>query len=142
MKNELTVRKTVKISADSSKVWDAITNPKVIKKYLFGTKVISTWKVESEIIFEGKWEGKKFRDKGIIKKFETQKLFQYTYWSIFSGMEDKKENYSIVTFELSGYGKTTKLTVSQKGFADKALQEHADRGWRTVLQKIKVLLEE
>lgn len=142
MKNELVVKKTVKICADSSKVWDAITNPKVIKKYLFGTKVISTWKVGSEIIFEGSWEGKKFRDKGIIEKFEIQKLFQYTYWSIFSGVEDKKENYSLVTFELSGDGKTTKLTVSQKGFADKTLQEHADIGWRTVLQKIKVLLEE
>ena len=141
MKNELLVRKTVKINAEPAKVWDSITNPKMIKKYLFGTKVISTWKVGSEIIFEGNWEGKKFKDKGVIEKLEIEKIFQYTYWSIFSGLDDKKENYSLVTFEISSDGKITKLTVSQKGFANKTLQEHSDKGWRNVLQKIKDILE-
>jgi uncharacterized protein YndB with AHSA1/START domain len=141
MKNDLTVRKTVKINADASKVWNAITNPKMIKKYLFGTKVSTDWKVGSEISFQGNWQGKKFRDKGVIEKFEIEKLFQYTYWSVFSGLEDKKVNYSLVTFELSGDDKITKLTVSQKGFADKTSQEHSDKGWSMVMQKIKELVE-
>jgi len=141
MKNDLMVRKTVKINAEAAKVWNAITNPKMIKKYLFGTNVNTDWKVGSEISFQGDWQGKKFRDKGIIEKFEIEKLFQYTYWSEFSGLDDKKENYSLVTFELSGEGKMTKLTVSQKGFADKVSQEHSDKGWSTVLKKIKELLE-
>lgn len=141
MKNDLVVRKTVKINADASKVWNAITNPKMIKKYLFGTKVSTDWKVGSEISFQGNWQGKKFRDKGVIEKFEIEKLFQYTYWSVFSGLEDKRENYSLVTFELSGDNKITKLTVSQKGFADKTSQEHSDKGWSMVMQKIKELVE-
>jgi len=141
MKNDLTVRKTVKINADASKVWNAITNPKMIKKYLFGTKVSTDWKVGSEISFQGNWQGKKFRDKGVIEKFEIEKLFQYTYWSVFSGLEDKKENYSLITFELSGDNKITKLTVSQRGFADKTSQEHSDKGWSMVMQKIKELVE-
>ncbi len=141
MKNDLVVRKTVKINADASKVWNAITNPKMIKKYLFGTKVNTDRKVGSEIIFQGNWQGKKFMDKGVIEKFEIEKLFQYTYWSVFSGLEDKKENYSLVTFELSGDDKITKLTVSQKGFADKTSQEHSDKGWSMVMQKIKELVE-
>jgi len=141
MKNDLTVRKTVKINADASKVWNAITNPKMIKKYLFGTKVSTDWKVGSEISFQGNWQGKKFRDKGVIEKFKIEKLFQYTYWSVFSGLEDKKENYSLITFELSGDNKITKLTVSQRGFADKTSQEHSDKGWSMVMQKIKELVE-
>jgi len=135
MKKDLSVRKTVKINVNASKVWDAITNPKMIKKYLFGTQVITSWKIDSEIIFQGNWEGKKFRDKGIIKKMEIEKLFQYTYWSVFSGLEDKEENYSLVTFELSGDDKITKLTVSQKGFTNKSSQEHSDKGWSIVLKK-------
>lgn len=142
MNKDLETRKTIKINADSSKVWNALTNPKMIKKYLFGTKVITSWKVGSEIIFQGNWEGKKFRDKGIIAKLESEKLFQYTYWSVFSGLEDKEENYSLVTFELSSDEKITKLTVSQKGFADKTSQENSDKGWSIVLQKIKKLVEE
>jgi len=141
MKNDLVVRKTVKINADASKVWNAITNPKMIKKYLFGTKVSTDWKVGSEISFQGNWQGKKFSDKGVIEKFEIEKSFQYTYWSVFSGLEDKRENYSLVTFELSGDNEITKLTVSQKGFADKTSQEHSDKGWSMVMQKIKELVE-
>jgi len=141
MKNDLIVRKTVKINADASKVWNAITNPKMIKKYLFGTKVSTDWKVGSEISFQGNWQGKKFSDKGVIEKFEIEKSFQYTYWSVFSGLEDKRENYSLVTFELSGDNEITKLTVSQKGFADKTSQEHSDKGWSMVMQKIKELVE-
>ena len=142
MKNDLLVRKTVKVNTDVSKVWNALTNPKMIKKYLFGTKVITDWKVGSEIIFQGSWEGRKFRDRGTIEKFEIEKLFQYTYWSSLSGLEDKKENYSLIIFELVSDGKTTKLTVSQRGFATKAAQEHSDKGWSIVFQKIKKLLED
>ena len=142
MKNDVVVKKTIKINVNASKVWNALTNPKIIKKYLFGTKVITDWKVGSEISFQGKWEGKKFKDRGTIEKFEIEKVFQYTYWSTFSGLEDKKENYSLIIFELSENGKTTKLTVSQKGFADKTSQEHSEKGWSVVLQKIKELLEE
>lgn len=142
MKNDVVVKKTIKINVNASKVWNALTNPKIIKKYLFGTKVITDWKVGSEISFQGKWEGGKFKDRGTIEKFEIEKVFQYTYWSMFSGLEDKKENYSLIIFELSENGKTTKLTVSQKGFADKTSQEHSEKGWSVVLQKIKELLEE
>lgn len=55
MKNDLYVRKIIKINADKSKVWDALTNPKVIKQYLFGTKTILDWKVGSKIIFKGEY---------------------------------------------------------------------------------------
>lgn len=142
MKNDLYVRKIIKINADKSKVWDALTNPKIIKQYLFGTKTISDWKVGSKIIFKGEYQGKKFQDNGAIEKFEIEKLFQYTYWSELSGMEDKKENYSTATFEIEDNEKGTKLRISQKGFADKAAQEHASQGWSMVLKQIKNILED
>ena len=140
MKRDLITSKTINLNVGAFKVWDALTNPEMIKQYLFGTEVITDWKIGSEIIFQGNWEGKEYRDKGKIEKFEIEKLFQYTYWSGFSGLEDKEENYSLVTFELSGDTETT-LTVSQKGFANEAAQEHSDRNWAMVLQKIKELVE-
>ena len=138
----LSVRKTIKIKTDSSKVWDALTNPKMMKKYLFDTNVKSDWKIGSKISFEGKYQGKKFKDKGIIQKFDKEKLFQYTYLSEFSGLEDKGENYSIVTFELTPENKMTKLMITQRGFVDKKAQEHSDKGWRIVLRTIKNILEQ
>ena len=140
--NNLSVRKSIKINTDSSKVWDGLTNPKMIKKYLFDTKVKSDWKIGSKILFEGNYQGKKFKDKGTIQKLEKEKLFQYTYLSEFSGLEDKDENYSLISFELSTENKTTKLMVTQKGFVDKKAQEHSDKGWIMVLQTIKNILEQ
>jgi len=138
----LSIRKTIKIRTDSSKVWDALTNPKMIKKYLFDTRTKSDWKIGSKIIFEGNYQGKKFKDMGIIQKLEKEKLFQYTYLSGLSGLEDKDENYSVVTFELSTENKTTKLIVTQRGFIDKKAQEHSDKGWSMVLRTIKNILEQ
>lgn len=138
----LSVRKTIKINVDSSKVWNAITNPKIIKKYLFDTNVKSDWKIGSRITFEGNYQGKKFKDKGIIQKFDKEKLFQYTYLSEFSGLDDRDENYSIITFELTTEDKMTKLIVTQKGFVDKKAQEHSDQGWGMVFREIKDILEQ
>ena len=138
----LSVRKTIKINTDPSKVWDALTNPKMIKKYLFDTNVKSEWKIGSKISFEGNYQGKKFKDKGIIQKLDKEKLFQYTYLSEFSGLEDKDENYSIITFELITENKKTKLMVTQNGFVDKKAQGHSDKGWSMVFRTIKNILEQ
>jgi uncharacterized protein YndB with AHSA1/START domain len=141
MNMDLVTSKTVEINADVTKVWDALTNPEIIKQYLFGTEVVTDWKVGSEIIFQGNYEGKEYRDKGKIEKIESNKLFQYLYWSGFSGLEDKEENYSLVTFELNTDNETTALTVSQKGFTNDLAQEHSDQSWGMVLQKIKEIVE-
>ena len=114
----------------------------MIKKYLFNTNAKSDWKIGSKISFEGNYQGKKFKDKGVIQKFEREKVFQYTYLSEFSGLDDRDENYSIVTFELGTENKTTKLIVTQNGFVDKNAQEHSDKGWSMVLRTIKNILEQ
>ena len=40
---------TIKASPD--KVWNALTDPGMINKYMFGTTVISDWKEGNKIIF-------------------------------------------------------------------------------------------
>jgi uncharacterized protein YndB with AHSA1/START domain len=141
MNKDLVVSKTIEINASAAKVWDALTNPAIIKQYLFGTEVVTDWKVGSEIVFQGSWEGKAYKDKGKIMKFDVEKVFQYTYWSGFSGLEDKEENYSLVTFEVNGDDIKTSLTLSQQGFANEQAKEHSEKSWDGVLQKIKELVE-
>ena len=51
----LIVSESIEIHEAPSKVWDALTNPEIIKKYLFGTETITDWKVGSEIIFQGEY---------------------------------------------------------------------------------------
>ena len=74
MAEKYKVLKTIEINADKSKVLDALINPEIIKQYFFGTEVVSDWEVDSEIIFQGEYQGMKYRDKGNILKIESEKI--------------------------------------------------------------------
>ena len=62
------------INASAGKVWDALTDPGMIKKYMFESTVISDWKEGSKIIWKGEWEGRTYEDKGKILRFEPKKV--------------------------------------------------------------------
>lgn len=141
MNKELSISTTTIINAPIAKVWDALTNPEQIAKYLYGTKTKSDWKVDSPIVFTGEWEGTTYVDKGVIKSFDTEQKLQYTYLSSFTGLEDKPENYSMVTFDLSSEGDKTNLTVTQSNFKDETHRDHSKTNWEHVLGELKKLLE-
>jgi len=101
MANKLSVKTGININAPVSKVWQALTDPAMIKEYLFGTNTVSDWKKGSSITYSGEWEGKQYEDKGNIIDIVPEKLLHTTYFSGMSGKEDKSENYNIVTYTLS-----------------------------------------
>ena len=139
--NSLKVEKSVLINASKTKVWKALTDPALIKEYLFGTETITDWHVGSDLIFQGEWLGQAYKDKGHILEITPEQILSYDYWSGFSGLEDKPENYSIVTYRMQDEGEGVRLSVSQKGFAAKENQDHSESGWSEVLQKIKEIAE-
>ena len=139
--NSLKVEKSVLINASKTKVWKALTDPALIKEYLFGTETITAWHVGSDLIFQGEWQGQAYKDKGHILEITPEQILSYDYWSGFSGLEDKPENYSIVTYRMQDEGEGVRLSVSQKGFAAKENQDHSESGWSEVLQKIKEIAE-
>ena len=141
MGNKFIARASVKINVPAFKVWDALTNPKVIKKYFFGTEAISDWKVGSSLEFKGVWEGKTYLDKGIILKSEPEKVFQYSYFSSFSGLKDLPENYQIITYLLSSENNSTNLSVTQENIDKEESKNHSEQNWSGVLNSLKDLLE-
>lgn len=141
MKMNLTARASVIINASLEIVWDALVNPEVIKKYMFGADVVSDWKEGSPIIFKGVWQGKSYEDKGRILKIVSGKLVQYTVYSPLSGMPDVPENYHTVTMEVSRLDTGTGLALSQDNNATQEEKEHSEENWGFILQGIKKLLE-
>ena len=89
---EYKIEKTIEIDASVQKVWDGLTNPDIIKQYMFGTETICDWKEGSEIIFQGSYEETSYKDKGVLQKIIAEEILQSTYLSSFSGLEDKPEN--------------------------------------------------
>ena len=142
MNHNLEVSTSIIINADASKVWDALTNPEIIKQYLFGTETITDWKPGSDIIFQGEYQGKKYHDKGIVRENILNQHLSYNYWTAFSGLEDKPENYSLVTYLLVDKGNhQTEFTWTQKGFANEEGYKHASTGMDAFLKNVKAIIE-
>ncbi|MDB5137221.1 MAG: hypothetical protein JWP37_3824 [Mucilaginibacter sp.] len=129
------------INAPAAIVWEALTNPAIVKQYFFGTNVKSDWKVGSPITFEGEWEGKAYQDKGTILDIETGKFVKYDYWSSMSGTEDTPENYADISYSLSGENGKTVLTVTQNNIKNKESKEHSEQNWQSVFGKMKEMIE-
>ncbi|MGO9409597.1 MAG: SRPBCC family protein [Spirochaetia bacterium] len=141
MNDTFTATARITIRATADKVWDALTNPKLIKQYLFGTEAKSDWKVGSAITYTGVWEGKSYEDKGTILEVVPRKKLRSTYWSGFSGKPDVPENYQTVTYELSEAGAETTLIVTQENNPSSASADHSGENWGKVLGAMKALLE-
>jgi len=143
MNKSLKVSKSIEINAKGEQVWDALTNPEKIKVYLFGTETITDWKVGSPIIFQGEYEGHKYKDKGNVLVNEANVLLQYNYWSQYSGLEDTLENYAIVTYKIDAKtDKSVLFTWTQEGFSSQEGYEHTENTLYGMLEQIKNLVEE
>lgn len=142
MKKNLIANATVSVHAPATKVWKALTDPKLIKQYLFGTDVVTDWKEGHSITWKGEYEGKSYQDKGVIKKIEPNRILQHTYLSSMSGKEDSPENYATVSYQLVGEGDKTVLSLSQDHNENEKAREASTKNWTTVLSKLKEVVEQ
>jgi uncharacterized protein YndB with AHSA1/START domain len=141
MNRGLIAKATIIINTPASRVWDALTNPELIKQYLFGTQVTTDWKVGSPITYKGTWEGKVYEDKGKVLQVEPGKLLVSTFWSSLSGLPDVPESYKTVRYDLSTEGSGTRLTITQDNNDSQEEASHSEQNWKMVLDGMKKLLE-
>src|SRR5688572_3785143 len=141
MPQGLTSTASTTIDAPVAKVWDAFINPEMIKQYMFGAVVESDWKEGSPITWKGKYEGRAYEDKGVIKKLQPERLLQYTHYSPLAGKPDAPENYHTVTVELSEQDGATRVQLSQDNNADEEAREHTAKFWQGMLETLKKLLQ-
>lgn len=128
------------INASVNKVWDALTNPEIVKQYFFGTELVTDWKVGSDIIFQGEWEGQKYKDRGEVLEYSNNDKLSYSYLSNWSGKEDKPENYLWVCYEVKSNGNKTELTISQTNY-DEERAKHSEQNWASLIDGMKKIIE-
>lgn len=142
LNNELTSSKEILINANPERVWEALTNPLLISQYLFGAQTITDWQVGSKILFKIKFEDSEFFDKGFVIENVPNETLKYKYWSGFCGLEDKPENYSIVSYDIGKIGNNeSKLRWTQKGFADEQSRTNSENSLSNILEQIKQITE-
>lgn len=141
MSNNLVITNEIVIKATAAHVWDALVNPVMVKQWLFGTNVVTDWKVGSPIVWQGEWQGKTYEDKGVVLQNVPEKVLETTYWSSMSGKPDVRENYIKVKDELIPVTDGTKLVITQTNNEAEA-SDHSGDNWKMVLSTIKKLLEQ
>lgn len=138
------VNKTVIINASSSKVWEFLTNIKLMKKWMFETEIdiITDWKVGSPITIRVDWYKTQLENKGIILAFEPNKHLKYSHLSSLSRLPNTIENYSIIDFSLTEEENQTALTITLSNFPTEAIYKHLAFYWNITLELLKKLIEQ
>ena len=141
MSQDLIAQATITVDAPRSEVWKALVSPAAIRQYMFDTEVVSDWKKGSAITWEGEWEGKHYKDKGVILELQREELLKYTHWSPNTGLPDRPENYHTVAIELEDEGDETRVTLTQDNNPSDEARIHSEKNWGMMLGALKKYLE-
>ncbi len=126
------------IKTSKKKLWSALTNSKIVKKYWFGLRIESDWKVGSSWKF---YYDNQLMDSGTVLESTPQKRLVRT-WRCEWKPELKKEGLSHCTYEIQPIGKSVKLTVTHTmDKSNSKFIEAVSQGWPMCMSNLKSLLE-
>jgi uncharacterized protein YndB with AHSA1/START domain len=134
-------KSTILINATKQKVWDALTKPELVKKWQYGSDVITDWKVGSEIRFRVEWDSKVFEQWGKILEIIPNELIKYSLFFPGPDLEDKEENYFIMTYIISESENKIKLEILKEDNRLGAVKEQESNEENPVLIALKEIIE-
>ena len=134
--------RTLRIAAPPSRVWATLTEPDLVREYMHGTNMATSWTVGEPITWAGEWQGKSYLDKGTVLEVDPVQHLRYTHWSPMGGSEDRPENYHTVSFDLAADGDGTRLSLTQDNNPSQAEAEAmAENNWGPMLDGLKATAE-
>ncbi|TDE17234.1 SRPBCC family protein [Dyadobacter psychrotolerans] len=132
---------TININAPIERVWAALTDPELVKKWQYGSVLTTDWQPGSEIRFRTEWEGQVFEQWGIVLEMVPFELIKYSLFAPRPGLEDKAENYFVMNYILSDSHGAVKLEIIQQDDRPGAVQEDPHGEENPILHGLKILLE-
>ena len=124
------------IAATPEKVWQAIVDPELTRRYYYGTDIISTWQPGAP------WKsvsGDELYLVGEIVEIDPPRRLVQTF-QVAEGEGAAADPPSKVTWELESEGDGTRLRLTHEGLAP-ATFEYTEGGWEHILGGMKTLLE-
>lgn len=137
-------RKTVFILAPPAIVWEFLTNPTLMQKWLSddSIEVITDWKIGGPIRILVDLHGIPMENRGVILQFEPFRLLCYSHLSSISQLEDNLENYTNLAFNLEAHPTHTALTLDLSNFPTASIYKHLAFYWNVTLELLKKIIEE
>lgn len=131
----------VDISGSPAQVWNALTDPVLIERYMFGSRVQTSWEPGSPITWKGEYDGRPYEDMGEVIAVEPERRLEMTHFSPLTGQEDAPENYHRLVYELEEQGDRVHVTLSQDNNGSEDEASHSAENWQTMLTSMKELVE-
>jgi len=131
----------VTINAPIAKVWEALTQPELVKKWQSGSNLLTDWKVGSEIRFKNEWNGQVFEQWGKVLEFTPYEIIKYTLFVPVQDLEDKPENYFTMSYVLSQNSDSVHLLINQEDHRPGSVQDEPNGEENEILNVLKALLE-
>lgn len=132
---------TIVLDAPIQKVWNALTQPALVKQWQYGSDLITDWIVGNEIRFRNEWEGQVFEQWGTVLEVIPNQKIKYSLFFPRPELEDKPENYFIMSYILTEENQKVKLEILQEDNRPGAIQEEPQGEENPILQGLKALIE-
>ncbi|MFF2842714.1 SRPBCC domain-containing protein [Paenarthrobacter sp. NPDC057981] len=129
------------IGAQPEIVWEALTDPELIKQYFLGTQVTTTWKVGDPMTYSGEYHGTVYKGTGTILAFDPPARLKTTHFSPASGLPDIPENHHTVEYVLDRTPGGTTVTITQSNNSSEDEVASSTATWQLVLSNLKEFLE-
>jgi uncharacterized protein YndB with AHSA1/START domain len=141
--NDNVFSKTTVINASTSKVWAALTDTDLMKKWMSESdiQIITDWVVGNPMIIRGKLHGVKFENKGTVLTFKPEKILQYSHSSSLSRLPDTPESYCVIEFRLEPVDDQTRLTVAVSNFPNEIIYKHMAFYWNVTPEILRRMIE-
>jgi len=128
------------IATTPEKLWDALSNPEVTRRYWGNRTNASDWKVGSS------WQHRDVDNPSLVdivgKVVESVPPRRLVLTWAYPADELNEEAHSRVTFEIEPFGNMVRLTVTHDEFKlGSDMFPRISRGWPIVLSGMKTLLE-
>lgn len=131
----------IKINASRQKVWDTLTKPELVKLWQYGSDLLTSWEIGSDIRFRTEWDGKVFEQWGKVLEFQPTDLIKYSLFAPRPDVEDKPENYFIMSYKLTQQDGQTQLEIIQEDNRPNAVQAEPQGDDHPILKSLKQLAE-
>ena len=132
---------TIVLDAPIEKVWNALTQPALVKQWQYASDLITDWIVGNEIRFRNEWEGQVFEQWGTVLEVIPNQKIKYSLFFPRPELEDKPENYFIMSYILTEENQKVKLEILQEDNRPGAIQEEPQGEENPILQGLKALIE-
>ena len=131
----------ITINATIQKVWDTLTTPELVKLWQYGSVLETTWEVGTSIKFVTEWEWKIFEQWRKVVEIQQNELIKYNLFAPRPDLEDKPENYFMMSHVLTDDNGKTNLEIIQEDNRPNSVQEEEQGEGNPILKSLKEISE-